>query len=142
MKLFITLSKRTLFIIFAATVTAVILIGKIFTVNAGEAEGSVNAMRVGYIERLGYSVDDTAISVKKTLIPQSFTDVYKRYNELQREAGFELLNYCGREVTVYTYRLTDLEDTVVNLMVSGGVIIGGDVSSVRIDGEMLPLIPT
>ena len=52
-----------------------------------------------------------------------------------------MTRHKGDNACVYTYRLSDSEDTVINLMVSDNIIIGGDISSVRIDGEMKALLP-
>ena len=136
MKLFITLSKKSLCIILASLIIALILIGQLFTIKAGGIDGSTNALRVEYLSGLGYRVDETAVSVKEIVIPENFSDVYSEYNRLQQGAGFDLSRYKGEKACVYTYRLSDSEDTVINLIVSDNNIIGGDVSSVRIDGEM------
>ena len=90
---------------------------------------------------VGYTADETAVSVKEIVIPESFSDVYSKYNRLQQTAGFDLTRHKGDNACVYTYRLSDSEDTVINLMVSDNIIIGGDISSVRIDGEMKSLLP-
>ena len=136
MKLFITLSKKSLCIILASLIISLIIIGQLFTIKAGGIDGSTNALRVEYLSGLGYRVDETAISIKEIVIPEIFSDVYSEYNRLQRTAGFDLSRYKGESACVYTYRLSDSEDTVINLIVSDNNIIGGDVSSVRIDGEM------
>ena len=136
MKLFITLSKKSLCIILASLIISLIIIGQLFTIKAGGIDGSTNALRVEYLSGLGYRVDETAISVKEIVIPEIFSDVYSEYNRLQQAAGFDLSRYKGENACVYTYRLSDSEDTVINLIVSDNNIIGGDVSSVRIDGEM------
>ena len=139
MKLFITLSKKTLCIILASLIISLIIIGQLFTIKAGGIDGSTNALRLEYISGLGYTADETAISVKEIVIPESFSDVYTEYNRLQQTAGFDLSRYRGDSACVYTYRLSDSEETVINLIVSDNLIIGGDISSVRIDGEMKAL---
>lgn len=136
MRLFITLSKKSLCIILALLIISLIIIGRIFTIKAGGIDGSTNALRVEYLSGLGYRVDETAVSVKEIVIPEIFSDVYSEYNRLQHRAGFDLSRYKGESACVYTYRLSDSEDTVINLIVSDNNIIGGDISSVRIDGEM------
>ena len=136
MKLFITLSKKSLCIILASLIIALILIGQLFTIKAGGIDGSTNALRVEYLSGLGYRVEETAVFAKEIVIPENFSDVYSEYNRLQQGAGFDLSRYKGEKACVYTYRLSDSEDTVINLIVSDNNIIGGDVSSVRIDGEM------
>ncbi len=139
MKLFITLSKKTLCIILASLIISLIIIGQLFTIKAGGIDGSTNALRLEYISGLGYTADETAVSVKEIVIPESFSDVYTEYNRLQQTAGFDLSRYRGDSACVYTYRLSDSEETVINLIVSDNIIIGGDISSVRIDGEMKAL---
>ncbi len=141
MKLFITFTKKTLFAAFAAVTAGLIIIGQLFTIRAGGIDGSTNALRCEYVSGLGYSIDETAVSEKEIVIPEVFSDVYARYNDIQKKAGFDLTLYKGKKAVVYTYRLNDAEDTVINLIVSDKYIIGGDVSSVRIDGEMKPLSP-
>ena len=141
MRLFITFSKKTLLIVLAALAAGIIILGEVFTIRAGGADGSTNAQRCGFARDLGVTPDETAVSVKEIVIPEEFSDVYMKYNGLQRSAGYDLMPYRGRKATVYTYGVTDAEDTVINLIVSDGKIIGGDISSVRIDGEMKPLIP-
>ena len=139
MKLFITLSKKTLCVILASLIVVLIIIGQLFTIKADGIDGSTNALRIEYISGLGYTADETAVSVKEIVIPEIFSDVYLKYNRLQQTAGFDLSRYKGDRACVYTYRLSDSEDTVINLIVSDNNIIGGDISSVRIDGEMKAL---
>ena len=139
MKLFITLSKRTLCIILAFLVISFIIIGQLFTVKTGRIDGSTNALRLEYISGLGYTTDETAVAVKEIVIPENFSDDYNKYNRLQLTAGFDLSSYKGDSACVYTYRLSDSDDTVINLIVADNNIIGGDISSVRIDGEMKAL---
>ena len=141
MRLFITLSKRALCVILASLIIALIIIGQLFTIKAGGTDGSTNALRLEYISGLGYTVNETAVNVKEIVIPESFSDVYNEYNRLQKKAGFDLSRHKGDTACVYTYSLSDSEDTVIKLIVSDNNIIGGDVSSVRIDGEMKALLP-
>lgn len=141
MKLFITLSKRTLCVILASLIIALILIGQLFTIKAGGIDGSTNAIRTEYIKSLGYNIDETTLSAKEIVIPESFSEVYERYNALQKKAGFDLSVFKGKEASVYTYRLSENEETVINIIVSDNIIIGGDISSVRLNGDMKPLIP-
>lgn len=141
MKLFITFTKKTLVAVLAAVTAGLIIIGQLFTIRAGGIDGSTNALRCEYVSGLGYSVDETAVSEKDIVVPEVFSDVYTKYNEIQKKAGFDLTLYKGKKAVVYTYRLNGEEDTVINLIVSDKYIIGGDVSSVRIDGEMKPLSP-
>lgn len=138
-KLFVTLSKRTLCVILALMVISIIIIGQLSTAATRGIDGSINAKRCEYIKDLGYNIDETAIFVKNITIPSEFSDVYLKYNQMQESAGFDLSRYKGESAVLYTYKITDEEDMLINLIVQNGVVIGGDVSSVRIDGDMKPL---
>lgn len=138
LKLFITLTKKSIAAILFAAVIAVVVLSRICSVKAQSQDGSTNAKRVEYINSIGYSVDDTP-TVKEITVPQDFSPVYERYNRIQSEAGFDLSAHRGEKALVYGYKTADGEKTVT-LIVSDGEIIGGDICSVRIDGEMLPLL--
>ena len=139
MKVFITLTKKKLCLIFAVTVIAIIITGQAMSLDLNKIDGSTNALRAAYIKSLDLSVDDSDVTFKKTLIPESFNDIYKKYNSIQRQAGFDLSQYKGKSVEVYTYSLFSPADYKVHLIVCDNVIIGGDVASVKLEGEMLPL---
>lgn len=140
LKLFVTLTKKTLAALLAGTVIALVIISRVFSVDANTIDGSTNAKRVQFIRDLGYGINETA-AVKETVIPQKFTKVYERYNIIEKQAGFDLTGYKGKKAVVYAYTTSDGEKTVT-LIVVNGEIVGGDVSSVAFDGEMLPLIKT
>lgn len=139
MKLFITLSKRNLAVITALTVIVLLISGSFYSAQARKIDGSTNALRVSYIKGLGYDVDETAISVKEITIPQEFGDVYRNYNALQNEAGFDLRDFRGKKATVYCYELSYDKEVNVHLLVSENAIIGGDVAEIEFSGEMKPL---
>lgn len=94
-----------------------------------------------YIAELGWTCAKGADEVKKLTIPQEFDEVYTRYNDLQRQAGFDLTPYRGREVTRYTYRVTDggQDNVFIHILMYDSKIIGGDIMSTGLDGFMLPL---
>ena len=84
------------------------------------------------------------VSVKTVTIPAEFGDVYERYNELQKQQGFDLDGYRSREAAVYTFGVASVDGehtdfTEAHVMVCDDIIIGGDISSAAIDGGMLPL---
>lgn len=138
LRLFVTFTKKSLAVILFAAVMVIVVFSRVCSVKAQSQDGSTNAKRVEYINSLGYSVDETP-TVKEITVPQDFSPVYERYNRIQSEAGFDLSAHRGEKAVVYGYKTADSEKTVT-LIVSDGEIIGGDICSVRIDGEMLPLL--
>lgn len=93
------------------------------------------------LSSLGYEHSESF--TKKTFtIPKEFDMVYNNYNEIQKEAGYDLLPYKGTECTLYTYEIYNhpFGKCNANIIVYKGRIIGGDISSVNLDGFMTPLI--
>ena len=84
-------------------------------------------------------METPALSEDTVLIPKQFSPVFEEYNELQKQQGFDLSEYCGMEVTMYTYRVVDSGregDVLAVLYVLNGAVIGGDVHSTALDGFM------
>lgn len=139
LKLFVILSKKNLAIILAVIIIAFILMGEFLSAKDTQLDGSTNALRVEYLKGLKIEPDDSSVYSKNIIIPEAFDEVYKQYNSLQRKAGFDLSKYKGQEATVYTYGLSGEEGKEVHLIVKDGKIIGGDIASVKLNGEMIPL---
>lgn len=99
-----------------------------------------NDDRVSYIKQLGYSIDEETAITKDIIIPTQFSDVYNRYNELQKEAGFDLSLYKGQPATTYEYKIANQQEpTYITLIISEGQLIGGDIHQTALGGEMKPL---
>ncbi len=92
--------------------------------------------RISFITDFGYKVGGLA-SQSEVRIPEKFDAVYTKYNDLQRSQGLNLKKYAGRNVTKYSYYLTDYPGyegkVMITLLVYKNRIIGGDVCG--IDGE-------
>ena len=110
------------------------------TTDAGvSAAVKTEKARVAYIERCGWKVETPALTEETVLIPKDFSSVFETYNQLQKQQGFDLRAYAGREVKLYTYRVLDSglgENVLASLYVCDGCVIGGDVHSTELDGFM------
>lgn len=129
--IFFIFTKKGLAVIFAATIIILTVIGLFSTIKLGAVDGSTNQKRVEYVNSLGLDIDATAVSVKETKIPQKFDGVYSKYNEIQKTAGFNLADFKGQCVTVYTYITTTQPIKTVNLIVQNGRIIAGDICDIK-----------
>lgn len=96
-----------------------------------------------FISSCGWQVDEEAAEVRDVVIPESFDEVYTNYNKIQQEQGFDLEEYAGHRVKRWTYIIRNYPDTLptddfirINILVSDGAVIGGDVCSVKLDGFM------
>ncbi len=138
MKLFLTVTKKGLFIMLSAVVVLFLSAMWTFSLKVSAIDGSTHAKRMAYINSLGVVVDQNNFTSKETVIPSEFGDVYNEYNKLQKEVGFDLTRFKGKCVTVYSYPVLK-QDKNLTLIVNEGNIIGGDIAETSLCGEMLPL---
>lgn len=115
------------------------------SVSAGnhiDYTAETNEDRLNFISQTGLNVNPEPVSVTQVMIPAEFNDVYNQYNELQKKCGFDLKKYQGCTVSRWTYTVTDYpsyedSDAIrLTLLVYKGKVIGGDISSVELDGFM------
>ena len=98
--------------------------------------------RQQFIRDMGWETAKEYSSCRSVTIPEEFSDVYRGYNELQKQQGFDLEEYQGKTVEVYTYPVynyeghTDKDCMQLTLMICGGKLIGGDVCCTELGGFM------
>ena len=102
-----------------------------------------NDQRVAYLESLGWQVDPEPLETLQFLLPETLEEPYLTYNQLQLEQGFDLTDCCGRQVTRYTYSVTNYpgRDSAVqaNLYLCENALAGGDILCPGADGFQRPL---
>ena len=73
-------------------------------------------------------------------IPAEWNDVYTKYNDLQREQGFDLTEYKGMPAEIYSYSVLNYDgrpnNIVANLVLCDGKLIAADISCTELDGFM------
>ena len=90
-----------------------------------------------FITSLGIEVKTPAHNSADVDIPRVFDAVYKKYNDIQRQQGFDLSKYRGKTLHRYTFEITNypLPDAskegkvYLTLFVHKNKIVGGDISS-------------
>ncbi|MBR5773469.1 MAG: DUF4830 domain-containing protein [Clostridia bacterium] len=98
--------------------------------------------RIAFLSQFGWQVNEEPTEVVEVIIPDEFSDVYEKYNQLQQEQGFNLKDYCGKRVKRWTYQVinypsyegTDL--IFANVLIYEGKVVGGDICDVQLDGFM------
>ena len=108
---------------------------------------TTNEERVLFFSQFGYTVKEDPTEVKEVVIPVEFDEVYNKYNELQKEQGFDLSKYSGARVKHWSYEITNYEgyenrDGAVrgDILVYKGTVIACDVSSTEMNGFMKGLL--
>lgn len=108
--------------------------------SSGGARVRTNEDRVKFLEDLGWQVDPEPCCKTEVLIPREFSDVYRKFNELQTEQGYDLTEHQGEKATIYAYRVLNYKGfdgpVIAELYVANDRIIGGDIHSLALDGFM------
>lgn len=123
MKLYLIFTKKGLAVILALTILALIIIGQFSSVNRSHSDGSTHQKRMEFLADYKISVNENDISVKETRLPQNMSGHFNEYNEIVLKDGFDLSNFCGKNVTVYSYITKVSPEKMVNLIIFDGKII-------------------
>ncbi len=99
-----------------------------------------NEDRIEFLGQFGWQVKPEAIECTEVTVPSEFDKIFTAYNEIQRAQGLDLTKYKKKNVTRYTYEITNYDgyDGVVyaNIIVYRNKVIAGDVCSADVKGFM------
>lgn len=105
-------------------------------------KASTHEERMAFLSQYGWEIDEEPIEVREVIIPEEFDDTYTAYNEIQKNQGFDLTVYAGMRVKRWTYTVKNYtgyenrECIHANILVYEGIVVGGDICSVELDGFM------
>lgn len=142
--------KRKLLIALAAVLAAIaglLLLGRDDaqpTANLTAAD--TNDARVKFLTELGWEVTASPAEATEVRIPREADEVFSRYNELQKNQGYDLTKYAGKKVMRYVYQINNFPDAkepvYATLLVYKDRIIGGDITDTTPGGRVQGLVPT
>ena len=116
------------------------LVGQRQSQTPPELQLNTNPDRVAYLESLGWEVQTEPVETLQFLLPEP----YLTYNELQDSQGFDLSVCCGKQITRYTYTVTNYPDRAdgvqVNLYVCESKPVAGDIFSPGANGFQATLV--
>ena len=107
---------------------------------AATAAGTVsdNDARVQFLTDHGWEVSTSPKESGQVRIPEETTEVFDRYNALQKSQGYDLSQYAGKSVMRYVYKVNNYpratEPVYATLLVYKNQIIGGDITNTAPDG--------
>ncbi len=126
-------------IVVAAILAVILLFGgsKDATPTAAAAISS-NDGRVQFLTDFGWEVNASPVESSQVRIPQEQTEVYEKYNALQKSQGYDLSQYAGKTVMRYVYKVTNYpnatEPVYATLLVYKNQVIGGDITDTAAKG--------
>ena len=93
---------------------------------------------VEFLSQFGWTVNGSTVQTQKVTIPEEFDKVFASYNELQKEQGLDLSKYRKKELTRYTFEVTNYNGydgkVYANVLVYRNKVVGGDICSADITG--------
>ena len=128
-------------LIAAVVLSAILAAAKTGTPEAADARnGETNEARVAYIPQQGWQVNAEPVQTQSIKIHTEDSEVFRRYNELQKSQGFDLSQYAGRQATRYVYEILNAPASeapvYATIFVLDGRIVGGDVTDTAPAGKM------
>lgn len=105
-------------------------------------KASTHEERMAFLSQYGWELDEEPVEVQEVIIPTEFDDTYTAYNEIQKAQGFDLTAYAGMRAKRWTYVVKNYagyeNKTCIhaNVLVYDGLVIGGDICSIELDGFM------
>lgn len=101
---------------------------------------SGNDGRVKFLEDFGWDVAASPVESSQVKIPTETTEVFDRYNQLQKSQGYDLSQYAGKNVMRYVYKVNNYpgatEPVYATVLVYKNQIIGGDVTDTAAGGKI------
>ena len=105
---------------------------------------AANEGRVHFLQNLGWEVNASPAESGQVRIPTEQNQIFARYNELQKSAGYDLSQYAGKTVMRYVYKVTNFpgatEPVYATLLVYKDQVIGGDITDTAAKGTMQALV--
>ena len=93
---------------------------------------------VNFLAQFGWTVDGGEPESEKVTIPAEFDKVFAAYNEIQKAQGLDLSKYRKKELTRYTFEVTNYEGyegkVYANVLVYRNKVVGGDICSADVSG--------
>ena len=113
------------------------------TIGSINMKATDNAERVAFFAQFGLEAAEEPLEVKEIVIPAEFDENYNKYNEIQKNQGLDLEPFKGVRVKYWSYEILNYpgfenSDGRIrgNLIIYNGIIVGGDISDIALDGFM------
>ena len=120
------------------------------TAQTSAPTASSNDARVKFLTDYGWEVTTSPVESSQVKIPDQTSDVFERYNALQKTQGYDLSKFAGKKVMRYVYKINNYpgatEPVYATLLVYKNQVIGGDITDTaakgRIRGFKMPEVNT
>lgn len=84
-----------------------------------------------YLRSLGWEIQPEPVETLQFLLPEVLEEPYLSYNALQLTQGFDLTTCCGKQISRYTFCVTNYpdhpENVQANLYLCEDTLVAGDI---------------
>ncbi len=119
---------------------AIWLFGGSEDVTTAAPSVSTNDGRVEFLKSFGWEVAASPAESSQVKIPKATTEVFDRYNQLQKSQGYDLSQFAGKNVMRFVYKITNYpgatEPVYATLLVYKNQVIGGDITDTAAGGQI------
>ena len=124
-----------------AVIVAIILCaGGTDTQATSAAPVSNNDGRVQFLKGFGWEVSATPTESSQVRIPEQTSEVFDRYNQLQKSQGYDLSKLAGKNAMRYVYQISNYpgatDPVYATVLVYRNQIVGGDVTDTSPKGKV------
>ncbi len=129
--------------IIAGAIIAVIATIALLLSGSSVSTGGTNAVtsnddRVQFLTSFGWEVVTSPAETSQVRIPAETSEVFTRYNSLQKSQGYDLSAYQGKTVMRYVYKIKNYpgatEPVYATILISSNQVIGGDITDTSAAG--------
>lgn len=122
----------------AVILALVLLLGGKDAAPTGSTTVSGNDDRVQFLNSFGWEVVNSPVQTSQVRIPAESSQVFDRYNMLQKLQGYDLSSFAGKTVMRYVYTVKNYpgatEPVYATLLISNNQVIGGDITDTAATG--------
>jgi len=124
----------------ALVLSVILLVGEGDAASTPTASMGSNDGRVQFLEKFGWDVTTSPKETTQVKIPEETSEVFDRYNLLQKSQGYDLSQFAGKQVMRYVYEIKNYpgatEPVYATVLVYKNEVIGGDVTNTAAKGKI------
>lgn len=129
--------------IIAGGIIAVIAVIALLLSGSSVSTGGANTItsnddRVQFLTSFGWEVVTSPAETGQVRIPAETSEVFSRYNSLQKSQGYDLSAYQGKTVMRYVYKIKNYpgatDPVYATILISSNQVIGGDITDTSATG--------
>ena len=135
-------NKKKVILVLAAVAVMVVALLMLFGGKPAQTTASPgmssNDARVKFLTDFGWEVAASPVESGQVKIPETSTELFDRYNALQKSQGYDLSAFAGKTVMRYVYKIKNYpgatDPVYATLLVYKDQVIGGDITDTSAKG--------